>query len=175
MKWHYLAIAILILSIAVGYFFPHGEETFEQSPVYEMIKHYGEIYKPYNPSTVIFLFLKNSITLSIAFFLSPIFLIPPTLILLINGFMTGFVAAALPLDFAIKALAPHGVFELSALVLAAAGGMNFGFCAFMKILKKRCSVVKSFREGLLFFASGLVLLLIAAIIETYLTPFILGI
>lgn len=175
MKWHYLALALLILSIIVGYFSPHGEETFEQSPIYEVIKHYGEIYKPYNPFTVIFLFLKNSITLSIAFFLSPIFLIPPILVLLINGFMTGFIAAALPLDFAIKALAPHGIFELSALVLAAAGGMNFGFCIFMKIFKKNYSIIKSFKESLLFFVYGLALLFIAAVIETYLTPFILGI
>ncbi|MEM2743385.1 MAG: stage II sporulation protein M, partial [Candidatus Methanomethylicaceae archaeon] len=59
--------------------------------------------------------------------------------------------------------------------LAAAGGMNFGFCIFMKIFRKNYSIIKSFKESFIFFVYGLVLLLIAAIIETYLTPFILGI
>lgn len=174
-KWHFFAASLLILSIVTGYFFPHGEDVFEKSPIYEVIKHYGEIYKPYNPLTVLFLFLKNSFTLSVAFFLSPILLIPPILVLLINGFMTGFIAAALPFDLAMKALAPHGIFELSALVLAAAGGMNFGFCTIMRFVKKNYSVSKGFKEGLLSFAYGLILLLMAAFIETYLTPLILGI
>ncbi|MCS7098244.1 MAG: stage II sporulation protein M [Candidatus Methanomethyliaceae archaeon] len=174
MKWIHLSIALLLISMVIGFLYPHEETIFEQSPLYQMLEPYREIYRPYELSTAIFLFFKNSYTLSIGFFLSPILIIPPMMILILNGFIIGFIAGALPLDFTIKALAPHGIFELSALVLAMAGGMNFGFSVIMKIFRKNYSILKAFKDGVRLFLYALALIFIAAIIETYVTPFILG-
>lgn len=169
---------LLIFGMVLGAFVPKTETPLSESPLFEVLSPYVELYKPYEFSTVLFLFAKNSLTVGMAFFISPLLLVFPTLILLLNGFMTGFVLSALPLDLAIKALAPHGVFELPALVLASAGGIRFGAAVIRKVVRKLrggdYDVSSEFKKGLKLFMLSLVLLFVAAIVETYITPLVVG-
>ena len=178
--YKYVAMSIGLLAIggALGVLIPKTETPLSESPLFEILSPYVELYKPYEFSTVLFLFAKNSLTVFLAFFLSPALLIFPIMILVLNGFMTGFIASVLPIDLALKALAPHGIFELPALVLAAAGGLCFGTGVIRKIVRrirgKDYEVTHDFRRGLRLFIISLVLLFVAAIMETYVTPFIVG-
>ncbi|MCX8182194.1 MAG: stage II sporulation protein M [Candidatus Methanomethyliaceae archaeon] len=178
--YKYLAISagLFFMGMALGVFVPKAETPLSETPFFEILSPYVELYKPYEFSTVIFLFAKNSLTVGLAFFLSPLLLIFPATILLLNGFMTGFVASVLPIDLALRALAPHGIFELPALVIAAAGGLCFGTGVIRKILRrirgKEYEVAQDFKRGFKLFLISLVLLFVAAIIETYVTPFIVG-
>ncbi|MGQ9759025.1 MAG: stage II sporulation protein M [Candidatus Methanomethylicaceae archaeon] len=173
-----VSLALLVIGIFFGVLIPKTHMPFSETPLYQILSPYVELYKPYEFSTVIFLFVKNSITISLAFFLSPLLLIFPSLVLLLNGFMTGFVASSLPIDLTIGALVPHGIFELSALVLGSAGGLRFGIGVIKKVVKKlrgeEYGISEDFIKGLKLFILSLVLLFVAAIIETYVTPFILG-
>ncbi|MBC7113932.1 MAG: stage II sporulation protein M [Candidatus Methanomethyliales bacterium] len=178
--YKYIAISfgLLFIGMALGVLMPKTETPLSESPFFEILSPYVELYKPYEFSTVLFLFAKNSLTVGLAFFLSPVLLIFPIMILVLNGFMTGFIASVLPIDLALKALAPHGIFELPALVLAAAGGLCFGTGVIRKIVSrirgKEYGVTPDFRRGLRLFIISLVLLFTAAIMETYVTPFIVG-
>jgi len=82
------------------------------------------------------------------------------------------------LQSALASLAPHGIFEIPALVFASAAGLRLGLSA-MRALKSKFThtqfsmaldLTKSFR----LFLVAIILLLIAAVVETYLTPYILG-
>jgi len=173
-----ISLGLLMVGMTFGLMVPKTETPISQSPLFEILSPYIELYKPYQISTVVMLFAKNSITIGLAFFLSPLLLIFPIAILVLNGFLTGFLISALPLDLAARALVPHGIFELPALVLATAGGMCFGVGVIRKIVikmrGKEYEVSKDFRRGLKLFIISLVLLFVAAIMETYVTPFVLG-
>ncbi|MDH5810736.1 MAG: stage II sporulation protein M [Candidatus Methanomethylicaceae archaeon] len=177
-KYIAISIGLLVVGMVLGVVVPKTETPLSESPLFEILSPYVEMYKPYEFATVMFLFAKNSLTVGLAFFLSPLLLIFPIMILVLNGFMTGFIASALPIDLALRALAPHGIFELPALVLAAAGGLCFGAGVIRKIVRrirgKEYEVSKDFKIGLRLFVISLVLLFVAAIIETYVTPFIVG-
>lgn len=173
-----ISLGLLMVGMTFGLMVPKTETPISQSPLFEILSPYIGLYKPYQISTVLMLFAKNSITIGLAFFLSPLLLIFPIAILVLNGFLTGFLISALPLDLAARALVPHGIFELPALVLATAGGMCFGVGVIRKIVikmrGKEYEVSKDFRRGLKLFIISLVLLFVAAIMETYVTPFVLG-
>lgn len=173
-----ISLTLLLSGMFFGALIPKADMPLSDSPLYQILSPYMELYKPYEFLTVIFLFVKNSVTVGLAFFLSPILLIFPSFVLFLNGFMTGFVASSLPLSLAFKALVPHGIFELSALVLGSAGGLRFGFGAIKKVVRRLrggdYAVSEDFRKGLKLFILSLVLLFVAAIMETYVTPFVLG-
>ena len=178
-KFYFISILIpiflLIISILYGYFIPKIEIPFEKSIIHQILQPYVELYKPYNIFTVIFLFLKNTLVVFIAFFLSPLLLISPIFVIILNGFITGYIASILPLDIAIKALVPHGIFELSALVITSSSGFRFGFYIIMKFIKhKEYKIIEILKKEIKWIYISLILLLIAAIIETFVTPFLLG-
>ncbi|RZN55227.1 MAG: hypothetical protein DSO09_03135 [Candidatus Methanomethylicota archaeon] len=170
-----IPIVLLIITMLYGYFIPKAKIPIEQSIFYQILQPYAELYKPYNISTVIFLFLKNTLVVFIAFFLSPILLISPIFVIILNGFMTGYIASILPIDIAIKALAPHGIFELSALVIASSSGFRFGYYTIMKLIKhKEYKIIEILKKEIKWIYISLILLLIAAIIESFITPFLIG-
>ncbi|NHV61285.1 MAG: stage II sporulation protein M [Candidatus Verstraetearchaeota archaeon] len=177
-KYIAISLGLLVMGMASGVLMPKTETPLSESPLFEILSPYVKLYKPYDFSTVLFLFAKNSLTVSLAFFLSPVLLILPITILVLNGFMTGFIVSVLPIDLALKALAPHGIFELPALVLAGAAGLCFGTGVIRKIVRrirgKEYEVTQDFRRGLKLFIISLVLLFAAAVMETYVTPSIVG-
>jgi stage II sporulation protein M len=129
--------------------------------------------------TAIIIFAKNASVLLFSFALSPILCLMPILTLTINGWiLTAVVSAVMeekPLSFVLAALLPHGVIEISAIVLGEAAALSFGTMAIISLFRKenRSRLLPSFKENLKYLMIALGLLVPAALIETYVTPLLL--
>jgi stage II sporulation protein M len=176
------ASLLMIFGMWAGALIPQTGGPISDNPFLKSIEQYVQFYKPYDVLTVLFLFSKNTLTASLAFLLAPVLLVVPAGILLLNGFMVGMVGSALTnhasLVVAVAALAPHGIFELPALVFACAGGLRFGLAAFRKAISvwehKPYSLSREFMWAWRLFIISTMMLLAAAIMETYVTPFVVG-
>lgn len=176
-----IGTCLLLLGMLFGIMTPKGTEPITNDPLFDAIDQWVQFYVPYSPFTVLFLFAKNTLTAAISFFAAPIIIVPPG-VLLLNGYTVGFFGSAIAeqesLLLAFQALAPHGIFEIPALVFAAAGGLRFGIALYRKIALSVKNVeypIRSeFMGSLTLFLIAVVLLLVAAIMETYVTPYVLG-
>ncbi len=180
-KYIAAAAMLMFLAFTLGVALPMEEGSLSDNPLFEGLESIMSYYEPYTPSSVIFLFLKNSLTALLAFALGPLLLITPIVVLSLNGFMLGIVsnvvASQVSLAVALASLAPHGIFEIPALVFASAAGLRLGWSA-MSALKSKLthaqfSMVLDLTKSFRLFLVALILLLIAAVVETYLTPYIL--
>ena len=118
--------------------------------------------------------------LLISFALSPLLCLVPVMALIVNGWLLGFISAMVieeqSLGFLLGGLLPHGIFELPALIMGEAAALSFGTAVILGIFssERRGRVLPNLRQNLRYFVIALVLLLPAAIIETYVTPLFLG-
>jgi len=91
----------------------------------------------------------------------------PFVIGVVNGYLIGFVSREVAMQegiFVLWRLAPHGIFELPAIILSIGIGLKIGTILFGKDVKKRLKY--NFVEGLRFFVFVIFpLLLIAGIFE----------
>lgn len=184
-NWKYIAFAsaLFIIGMAIGAATVPAGGGSSGNTIIEELEPLFQFYKPYQPFTVVFLFLKNLMTAGMAFVLAPLIFLPPAGILLLNGYLLGMVGALISNQVsaaaAFAALAPHGVFEIPALVIAAAAGFRFGLAALRKManrLNRRAyDASKEFAASFSLFMLSVILLFIAAIMETYVTPLLMGI
>ena len=181
LKYISIAAALMIIGITLGISMPLGEGEITDNPLLEGLESIVGYYTPYNPLSVAFLFFKNTLTVAMAFFLGPLLLIVPVMVLALNGFLLGMVAnvVASQVSFAgaLASLLPHGVFELPALVIASAAGIRFGIASMKKlraiISHTDYSLAADFKKSSKLVLVAIALLLVAALLETYLTPYIL--
>lgn len=172
---------LMVAGIITGFSMPRSGEPLSANPLFEGVEQLAQFYKPFEPMSVAFLFIKNSLTASVAFLAGPILIIP-AFILLFNGFIVGVVSATLidqvSIMAPILALAPHGIFELPALVVASAAGLRLGVSVIRKIKSKMSHseyrLTESLELSFRLFLFALLLLLVAAIMETYVTPVAMG-
>lgn len=108
----------------------------------------------------------------------------PTFALAVNGAVMGVFLAAFelmnPADSVwatlLTGIVPHGIFEIPAIILAAVVGSRFGLATYRKILKKELLVpyrTEWKRLVMYFFVVLLPLLVAAAYIEAFVTPYIM--
>lgn len=174
--------ALMVIGIVIGFIVPRSAEPLSANPLFDGLEQLVQFYRPFEPMSVAFLFIKNSLTASVAFLTGPILIIP-AFILLFNGFIVGLISATLidqvSLMAPILALAPHGIFELPALVIAGAAGLRLGISFIRKIKSKirhtEYKLTESLESSFRLFLFSLVLLLVAAVMETYVTPIVIGI
>ncbi|MDP2729340.1 MAG: stage II sporulation protein M [Dehalococcoidales bacterium] len=127
----------------------------------------------------IFILIKNVSALVISFVLSPIFCLAPVIALISNGVLLGLVSTLAieekSVGYLLAGILPHGVFELPALIVGEAAALNFGAAVLSALFKKekRKLLLPNLRQNLKYLAVALILLLPAAIIETYITPLFL--
>lgn len=131
------------------------------------------------PLLFIAIFLKNLLAVLFSIILSPFFLLVPILTLLLNGWLVGLVSMAVvqenSVGLLLAGLLPHGIFELAALFIGEAIAFSFGAAVILALLKGNGSQLRlNLRQNFKFLTPAVVLLLVAAIIETYLTPLALG-
>ncbi|MFC2033826.1 stage II sporulation protein M [Chloroflexota bacterium] len=130
-------------------------------------------------SVAIFIYLKNASAILISFALSPFFCIVPILALLLNGWLLGVISIAVvqetSLLYLLSGLLPHGVFELPAFFIGEVAALSFGSAVVIALFnrEKRNWQYLYPRRNLRFLSIALVLLLPAAVIETYVTPLFL--
>ncbi len=118
----------------------------------------------------IIIFVNNSVKILGSIILGIFFGLFPIFSLLVNGYLIGMIAQYYgPIVF-LAGIVPHGIFEIPALLLGAGAGIRLGVIA----LKRRDRLKEETTHSLgLFFTIIIPLLLVAALIETFLTPIIM--
>ncbi|MFC2051500.1 stage II sporulation protein M [Chloroflexota bacterium] len=130
-------------------------------------------------SLLVIIFLKNVSAILISFVLSPIFYLAPVMALTFNGWLVGFLSAAVvqekSLGYLLTGLLPHGIFELPAFIMGEAVALSFGTTVILALFKqeRRKLLLPSLKLNLRYLTIAFILLLPAAIIETYVTPLFL--
>ena len=177
-KWWVILAALLFgVGIAFGLATPASiGDPFAE----DLLEQLSGLLSPFSFLTAIFIFTNNVIALVISFIFSPILCLVPILALTANGWFIAFVSSAVlsekSLGFLLTGLIPHGVFELPALIMGEAAALSFGTMAMVALFKKenRKLLLPSLRQNLRYIMIAFALLVPAAIIETYVTPLLLG-
>ena len=177
-RWIFVAVGLFAIGMAVGLAIPTDVADFLAEDL-ATLEELGIIFGPFQISTAIFIFLKNVSALLLSFILSPILCLIPVLALIANGLVLSFVSALVvqeeSLGLLLSALLPHGIFELPALIIGEAAALSFGAMAIVALIskKKRNQLLPNLKRNLRYLMLAFVLLLPAAIIETYISPLFL--
>lgn len=178
-KWLIIAIALFGIGFVLGLAAPASMVNLLSEEI-AALEEFASLLAPL-PKFLVFtiIFIKNTSTLLLSFLLSPILCLVPVLALTLNGWLLAFVSTIIAqeksLGFVLAGLLPHGVFELPALVLGEAAALSFGTAAILALLKKerRNLFLPNLKQNLRYLLIAFVLLLPAAIIETFVTPLLL--
>ena len=176
-----VSIAILVISLLLGYFLESSLHAY-LNPVVEQIENQvqsGEIALTFQS------IFSNNIKIVFLMFIFGIFCCFSAVILAFNGFFIGyFTAVQEDLFLTLLMLIPHGIFELPSCVIACASGfVLFNFIVrFLKTFVKQengsisnqlyASYVENFdklKQAIILLMVASVLMIIAGVIEVYLT------
>lgn len=147
----------------------------EQSVLGEL----GTILGPFRATTAVFIFFKNAFVLLLSFVFSPILCLMPILALVLNGSLLSFVSVITTqkesFGLVLAGLLPHGIFEIPALIIGEAAALSFGAMTVIALIsrEKRNLLIPSLRQNVKYLLLAFVLLVPAAIIETFVTPLFL--
>ncbi len=130
-------------------------------------------------SLFVFIFIKNVSAILVSFVLSPFFCLVPAIALIVNGGLLGWVSVAViqekSLGYLLAGLLPHGIFELPAFIMGEAVAFSFGTAVILALFKKERGNLlwSNLRQNSRYLKIAVILLLPAAIIETFITPWLL--
>lgn len=135
--------------------------------------------------TAIMVIFLNNVRAVLVMMILGIFLgLFPVFSMLFNGVLIGFTlrlqeAADLSLmDLIFRGLLPHGILELPAIFIAAGYGLRLGITALRRLFPSQRAQVQTLGEiamsGLALFGFLVILLLLASIIESTITPWLLN-
>jgi stage II sporulation protein M len=128
---------------------------------------------------LVIIFVNNALKTLGLIFLGILLGVPTALLIGINGFIIGGFASALAAangwTYVVASLLPHGVIEIPVVLLAAALGLTLGTESF-KWLQHRENSVRPVMSDCLKVYTRLILpgLAVAAIVETFVTPLLIG-
>ncbi|MFP4558278.1 MAG: stage II sporulation protein M [Archaeoglobaceae archaeon] len=179
---YFILFAILFFSSgASGYFYAQSHPEMA-SESFNTLSQQFEVIEEFHPLLIfLFIFFNNSIKALIAtatgffFGLSPIFFIT------FNGYIIGLVVyvggANIGADQILMRLIPHGIFEVPAILLACSYGLWTGKQFYRRTIRKEDISIKSTLLKASYKCLRVVfpLLLVAAVVETFITPLIAGI
>ncbi len=176
-KWVLVAVFLFGVGIASGLATPASSAGLLSEELAALEK-LSRLLAPFSALTAALIFLKNASVLVLSFVLSPILCLVPVLSLMMNGWMVGFISMTVAqeqsLGLVLAGLLPHGIFELPALVLGEAAALSCGVMAMLALFKRRSDLlVSGLKQNLRYLVIALVLLLPAAVIETFVTPLVL--
>ena len=176
--WIIIAIVLFSIGIVFGLAAPDSITSLLSEEL-TSLEELGGTLAPFTFSMFIFIFIKHVIALLVSFVLSPIFCLVPVLALAVNGWLVGLVSTIVmeeeSLGFVLAGLMPHGIIELSALILGEAAALSFGAMVILVLFKKkdRSQLMPSLKQNLRYLVIAFALLVPAAIIETFVTPLLL--
>ena len=177
-KWVFIAIFLFGVGIALGLAMPVSIADLLTEDL-AALKELGDILRPFQVSTAIFIFVKNVSALLLSFVFSPILCLLPILALTVNGWLLSFISVAVvreeSLGLLLAGLLPHGILELPALIIGEAAALSFGAMTIIALISKgrRNLLLPNLKQNLRYLVIACILLLPAAIIETYITPLLL--
>lgn len=179
--WPYLLIITFVFfgSLVTGYIsaanFPSMADTLRES-----FSSRFESLMTMNPLYIMLVIFLNNAFVSLLFLVLGLALgILSILFIAFNGYLVGVIAYLVAQEkgllFVLLALLPHGIVELPMVFLAASIGLRLGHQVFSALIGKPTQIKREFKEGLTFYFHWILpLLLVAAIIETFITPLILS-
>lgn len=172
-RYIYFSFLLFFFFGLIGFLFP----IFFKEQILEMIKEL--ISKTYGLSVfelVGFIFKNNLTSSFFAIFLGIFFGLFPIFILILNGYLLGFVSYSVVSQdsiFVLWRLLPHGIFEIPAIMISAGLGLKLGLSLFYKIIGKKINFIEILINSFKVFVFIIIpLLFIAGIIEGVLIYFI---
>jgi stage II sporulation protein M len=174
--WLLIAVVVFVAGLAIGLSMPTSDAgglSGETGSLQELARFITSL-----PLWAMFVFilLKNIVAMLFSFVMSPLFLIVPLFSLLLNGFVVGLVAGMVveehSVGYLLAGLLPHGILELPAFFIGQAAALSFGMAVMLAVFKAehRERLVPIFKTNLRYLLIALILLLPAALIETFVTP-----
>ena len=127
----------------------------------------------------VIILLKNMSAVIFSFILSPLFLIVPVFSLVFNGWVIGVVSnqviAQHSIGYLLAGLLPHGIFEIPALFIGEAAAFGFGIAIMRAVVSpnQREQLPAKLKSNLKYLVISLVILVPAALMETFVTPLLL--
>ena len=173
--WLSIALCLFALGIVLGLTVSVELAGFFAEDI-AALKELAASLGPFKISTAFFILLKNVSALLFSFIFSPILCLIPVLSLTLNGGLLSFVSVLVlqerSLGFVLAAILPHGVFEIPALIIGGAASLSFGVAAMLALIspKKREQLLPNLKQNLRYLIIAGILLVPAAIIETFVTP-----
>jgi len=175
-----LSAGLFALSLINGYLITALDPDGAIEIMRNLQETYGSLSETEGLELMFRIFINNAVKSFLAAYAAIITLgIAPFVFLWVNGVIAGVVAAILYFDgqFAtfLIGITPHGILEIPALILSSALGFRFAKAVFTKISRKKIILSTELKNGSLFFLKVIIPLLIgAAIIETFITPYLLN-
>jgi len=172
-------MAVLFFSsIVMGYFIATRNINEAGKIVGELSSTLGFI-KDLNPFLIfLFIFINNSVKSLLMVLLGFFFGLIPLIFIITNGYMLGVVIAVTQLKIGMSAvlisLIPHGIFEIPAVLIASGYGMLLGYKFFRKLFFKEPFEAHLKLSLNKFWKIVVPLLFLAALIETFFTPYLLS-
>lgn len=134
-------------------------------------------------STAAAIFLNNLRSITLILFLGIVLGILPLFSVALNSFIVGFLTAYTfafnwpftAIALLVAGLVPHGIFEIPALLIAAGFGFKLGyFWRRPEQVSAGAKLLLTLKENVLLFPLLLILIFVAAIVETYVSSYLLS-
>lgn len=144
----------------------------------ESLAEIGSFFEAFTVTLAVFIFFKNAIALLFSFIFSPILCLIPIFSLLLNStiipIVLMIVAEEESIGYVVAGILPHGIIEIPAFIIGQAAALHFGFmCIITLFSKDKSNLLPAFKKDLKYLLFALILLVPAAIIETFVTPLFL--
>lgn len=170
----FIACSMFLISSLAGYLTPH---QYQQEIAKTLLANFSPMQSSTRLQFFIKIFLNNYLSTLLTLLLGLLFCIGPVLFLLINGFSMGNLVAFASSKVGIYkiglAIVPHGIFEVPAVLIASSYGLWWGVKNYRRV-RCRDYFRGDFALPLNRYINVVIpLLLIAAFVEAYITPFII--
>ena len=175
----WLLLAVFVVFSFVGY----AAGSYSPEEALETVKHIIEHIGPPSDSSFhnfLRIFTNNSMVALLMFLSGLFFGLGPWFIMAFNGLMVGLVVfvvhrtGELPMSRILLALVPHGVIEIPAIAVAGVAGITW----YTELMRGEGTAAERFKRGLVegfkLYILSVALLLVAALIEAYVTPKVAG-
>ena len=180
--WVCIASGLFVAGVALGLvaeaFMPESVVS-TLSGQMAALEQLSQQLQPFTATTALFIFLKNLSVVVLGFLFSPLLGLFPALTLLFNGTLLSFVAVIVARQtsawMVLAAVLPHGIFEIPAIIIGQAAALSIGFELIMAIFKpaRRAKLEPEMKRSLRYLVIAGILLVPAAVIETFVTPLLL--
>lgn len=172
-KYYIFSVVALILAIGFGFYIGRNSGLAEET-IQNTFSMFGFLQNL--PPFAIFLFVlfNNAIKIFFSIILGLLFGIFPLYFLYTNGFLLGIVSAYVlakssPLVL-IAGILPHGILELTGVVIGCTYGVWLGV-GFIRLFKYKEPIGSKLRKSIQVYVKIILpILLVAALIEAYITP-----
>ncbi len=174
--WIYIGLSVMIFALTsiMGYV-AAGSNSELASSMLEELEMLKWIMDQPPLMIMVIIFLKNSMACAMSVLLGLGLGLLPLLVVVTNGFMLGVVAynviqkAGLP--YLLAGIVPHGIIELPVVLISIGLGFRLGYLVALSIFGEKADIARETKVAIRLLVYRIMpLLLLAAFIETFITP-----